>query len=152
MKTAKSEEDVASVDAFDDLLGYHLRRLSVKVMADFSGALKPLGLNPADASILFVINTNPGITQSDVGKTLGILRANMAPLIAALVQRGFVERETIDGRSQALTLTSSGAATCRQARTAARTHEDRMFGALAETTRLRLIKQIRALWQRDDES
>jgi DNA-binding MarR family transcriptional regulator len=110
-----------------------------------------LELNPADASILFVINSRPGITQSDVGKQLGILRANMAPLIGTLVQRGFIERETIDGRSQALNLTSLGVGACRQANAAARVHEERLFGALPEATRRRLIKQIRALWQRDEE-
>ncbi len=152
MSRAKLTKNLPSPDPFDDLLGYHLRRLSVKVMADLSGALKPLELNPADASILFVINANPGMTQSDVGKALGILRANMAPLIGTLVQRGFIERETIDGRSQALKLTSSGVIACRQAKAAARVNEERLFGSLPEATRHRLVKQIRALWERDEDS
>ena len=151
MREAALTENFPDPDPFDDLLGYHLRRLSVKVMADLSGALKPLNLNPADASILFVIGANPGMTQSDVGKALGILRANMAPLIGALTQRGFIERETIDGRSQALKLTSAGALICRQAKAAARSHEARLFGSLSQTSRHRLIKQIRALWQAGEE-
>lgn len=151
MSNAKLAQSPSSPDPFDDLLGYHLRRLSVKVMADLSGALKPLNLNPADASILFVIGANPGMTQSDVGKALGILRANMTPLIGALAQRGFIERETIDGRSQALRLTASGALACRQAKAAARNHEARLFGSLSEASRRRLINQVRALWQTDEE-
>jgi DNA-binding MarR family transcriptional regulator len=150
MRSAKSIEGPSIRDPFDDLLGYHLRRMSVKVMADLSAALKPMELNPADASILFVINSNPGMTQSDVGKELGILRANMAPLIGTLVRRGFIQRETLDGRSQALTLSSLGVGACRQANAAARAHEERLFGALPEATRRRLIKQLRALWKRDE--
>src|ERR1700685_109043 len=110
-------------DVFGQLLGYHLRRLSVMVMADLTKSLSPLGLKPADASILFVIAAKPGITQSDIGKVLGILRANMAPLIAGLVTQGLIEREPVDGRSQALRLSAAGQSLCRQAQSATRSHE-----------------------------
>ena len=50
---------------------------------------------PVEASILFVIGSQPGITQSDIGKVLGILRANMTPLVAALITQGLVERAAI---------------------------------------------------------
>jgi len=52
-------------DPFDDLLGYHLRRASVVAMADLAEALAPLKLKPAHASILFVVASNAGVTQSD---------------------------------------------------------------------------------------
>jgi hypothetical protein len=71
--------DERAIDPFGCLLGYHLRRLSVLVMADFTAALAPLGLKPAEASVLYAVAAAPGLTQSDVGKTLGIQRANMAP-------------------------------------------------------------------------
>src|ERR1700753_2223817 len=89
-------------DPLAELLGYHLRRLSVRVMTDLGRSLAPLDLNPADASGLLMIDANPGITQSEVGKAIGVLRANMAPLVADLVSRGLVEREPVDGRSNAL--------------------------------------------------
>ncbi len=73
-KTAKIPDNASIADACEEHIGYHVRRLSVKVMADFANELKPLDLNPADASILFVIGSNPGVTQSLVGKILGILR------------------------------------------------------------------------------
>jgi DNA-binding MarR family transcriptional regulator len=150
MSKTKSVQSITNVDLLDDMLGYHLRRLSVKVMADLSASLEPQKLTPADASILFVIGANAGMTQSEVGKALGIFRANMAPLVGRLVQRGFIERRTIDGRSHALKLTAAGVAACRQAKAAVRTHEDRLFGSLAAMVRRKLIKEIRALWQRND--
>ena len=85
---------------------HHVRRVSVDLMTEFANEPKPLDLNPADASILFVIGSNPGVTQSWVGQILGILRPNMAPLVGSWVRRGHVRRESINGRSQALLLTS----------------------------------------------
>jgi len=133
-------------DPFDDLLGYHLRRMSVMVMADLTEVLSQLGLKPADASILWMIGAYPGITQSDAGKALGILRANMAPLIARLLDRGLIEREPVDGRSHALRLSSTGLDLCRRARSAATGHEDRLFKSLSRTARAQMISQLRALW------
>jgi DNA-binding MarR family transcriptional regulator len=133
-------------DPFDGLLGYHLRRLSVMVMADLADALSPLGLRPADASILWMIGAFPGITQIDVGKALGILRSNMAPLIANLLSRGLIERQPVDGRSHALRLSSAGQDLCRRARNAATGHEDRLFKTLSRAARARMISQLRALW------
>ena len=133
-------------DVFDGLLGYHLRRLSVLVMTDLTQALSPLDLRPAHASVLFVIAANPGITQSEVGKTLGILRANMAPLIGALLKRGLLERQPVDGRSHALTLSGAGRGLCTRARRVTQEHERRLFATLTANAKSRLIAQLRQLW------
>jgi DNA-binding MarR family transcriptional regulator len=139
--------DERAIDPFGCLLGYHLRRLSVLVMADFTAALAPLGLKPAEASVLYAVAAAPGLTQSDVGKTLGIQRANMAPLIAGLIQLGLVERDRVDGRSQALRLTAAGEAARVAALEANHMHEERMFGSLAKPARSRMAAQLRSLWQ-----
>lgn len=145
---SKAEESQApESDPFGALLGYHLRRLSVIAMADLTESLAPLGLKPADASVLFMIGSNSRLTQSDIGRALGILRANMAPLIAALVKRGLVEREPVDGRSQALCLTPAGQAIRRQAWRSTKAHEARMFGTLTPAAHTRMVAQLRTLWQ-----
>jgi DNA-binding MarR family transcriptional regulator len=82
-----------------------------------------------------------------VAKELGILRANMTPLIAALVKRDLIQREPVDGRSQALTLSSRGDALTRKAWLITRQHENRMFGTLSESARIRVIAQLRGLWR-----
>ena len=134
-------------DPFAQLLGYHLRRLSVLVMNDLTQALAPLGLKPADASVLFAIEAHADITQSNIGRLLGIRRANMTPLIAALERRGLVERKPVDGRSQGLGLAAKGQVICRQAHNITRQHEERLFGSIPAAQRRRLIAQLRALWQ-----
>jgi DNA-binding MarR family transcriptional regulator len=134
-------------DPLDNLLGYHLRRLSVMVMTDLTESLAPLELRPAEASILLVIASNPGATQSEVGRVLGIFRANMAPLVSALLERGLIQRKAVDGRSQALRLSSAGGAVYRRTLNVIRKHEQRLFGHLSRKTRGAMVAQMRSLWQ-----
>ncbi len=94
----------------DALLGYRLRRASMVMMADLLTALQPLGLSAGEASLLFVIGANPGCTQSEVGRTLDIKRANMTPLVGRMKARGLIADTPIDGRSRGLTLTPQGRA------------------------------------------
>jgi DNA-binding MarR family transcriptional regulator len=71
----------------------------------------------------------------------------MAPLMAGLMQNGLVEKQAVDGRSQAVRLSRAGQAAQRQVRGLMAAHEARMFASLTQAARQRLIKQIRALWQ-----
>jgi DNA-binding MarR family transcriptional regulator len=134
-----------AVDPFARLVGYHLRRASAFAMADLAAELAPLGLRPAEASILFVIAANPGITQSGVGRTLGVARANMTPLIAGLAKRKLVARQAIDRRSHKLALTPGGRAAHDQAMRCVERHEARLFGPLPTQKRQRLIALLIAL-------
>jgi len=144
---ASEQIETAAADPFDALLGYHLRRLSVLVMADLTASLAPLGLKPADASILLALHSDSGMTQSDIGRRLGIQRANMAPLMAGLMQNGLVEKQAVDGRSQAVRLSRAGQAMHRQVLGLMAEHEARMFASLTPAVRQRLAKQLKALWQ-----
>jgi DNA-binding MarR family transcriptional regulator len=132
---------------FDSLLGYHLRRASVAVMADLAAALAPLDLKPAEASILFTIAAADGVTQAELGRVLGIQRANMAPIIASLIRRGLLGKQTADGRSQSLHLTQAGWTLHQDALAATQAHERRLFGGLPAADRQRLTMQLKAIWQ-----
>jgi len=135
-------------DPFEGLLGHHLRRLSLLVMADFTEALAPLNLKPAEASVLYAVGATTGLTQSDIGKMLGIQRANMAPLIAGLIKRGLIERDRVDGRSHALRLSQTGQIARAAAWAANQAHEDRIFGPLSPQARSQMAAQLRGLWLR----
>jgi len=137
---------------FDGLLGYQIRRLSLVVMTDLTDALAPLGLRPAEASVLFAIHANSGLTQSELGRMLGIKRANMAPLIAGLEARTAITRDAVDGRSQALHLTEEGRALHARALAVTQAHEQRCFGSLANDERLRLARDLNQLWACRGES
>ena len=80
------------IDPLKDYPGYALRRASAASMARLAQRLEPLGLRPAEATVLMVIGANPGITQSEVGRLLEIASANMAPLTSRLGRRGLIVR------------------------------------------------------------
>ena len=54
---------------------------------------------PQGPRALLVIEANPSITESEIGRLLTIKRANMAPLAALLTSRGLVL--TPKGRAEA---------------------------------------------------
>ncbi|MEC3947990.1 MarR family winged helix-turn-helix transcriptional regulator [Sphingobium sp. HWE2-09] len=91
-------------------LGYLLRRASAAVMAALGARLAAIGMRPVEGTILILVGANPGCIQSDVGRMLGIKRANMVPLIAALANKGLIDKSPVDGRSLALSLTAAGEA------------------------------------------
>lgn len=101
------------------------------MMADLSRELADLDLRPAEVTALVVISENPDCSQTDVGQTLAIKRANMVPIISRLMERGLVERRRIDGRSHALTLTALGRETAADAVSRIDRHEARFTNALA---------------------
>lgn len=112
-------------------LGYMLRRASAVVMAGLGAALADIGLRPVEGTILTLVGANPGCIQSDVGRMLGIKRANMVPLIAALATRGLLEKSPVDGRSLALSLTAAGEAIRVQVDSIMAAHEARFEGLLS---------------------
>lgn len=105
---ADIQNPAAFVDPVAPRLGYMLRRASLAMMADLGASLVVMNLRPVEATILMLIGVNPGCTQSDIGRALGIKRANMVPLIAGLSARGYLDKAPVDGRSLALTLTATG--------------------------------------------
>ena len=118
-------------DTIAPRLGYLLRRASAAMMGDLGDALYGIALRPVEATILILVGDNPGCIQSDLGRVLGIKRANMVPLIAALAGRGLIIKSPVDGRSLALSLTPAGEAMRTEAEAMMDAHEAR-FHALLE--------------------
>ncbi len=114
------------------LLGYALRRAQIAVFADFIAAFEPLGLRPAQFSVLLLIDINPGCKQSDAADALGIMQPNFVALMDDLERRGLARRAPAqtDRRSHALELTDKGAQLLGKARAAVTAHEARVTQSL----------------------
>lgn len=128
-----------------ELLGYHMRRASAVMMADLGERLAAIELRPTEATILLLIDTTPGCIQSDIGRILGIQRANMAPLIANLDKNGFISRAPVDGRSHALHLTNSGTAKMAEARARIEAHENSFQSMFSNKESAALIEAMRKI-------
>ena len=135
-----------AIDPLKDFPGYALRRASVATMQRLAGGLQALDLRPSEASTLLVIEANPGITQSDVGRLLDIAGANMAPLMRRLEERDLVERNPVDGSSQALYLSAEGRALSTKARKIFRSHEEELLKRIPSGDRATFMTNLRALY------
>jgi DNA-binding MarR family transcriptional regulator len=127
-------------------LGYQLRRASGVLMADLGSRLATLDLTPTEASILILIEANPGAIQTDIGRALAVKRANMVPLVAGLMARDLIAREAADGRSHALTVTEAGRKRAREAQRMMQEHEDCFFGDLAAGDTRIWLSRLRRIW------
>jgi DNA-binding MarR family transcriptional regulator len=127
--------------------GYSLRRASNAMMAELGQRLAAQGLRMADASVLMLIEANPKITASAVGRVLDIQRANMVPLLKKLEDAGLVERAPIDGKSQGLSLTAAGRDRLGEARALIDGFEADLIAKVPEAHRPHLLPALNALWR-----
>ena len=144
-------DETISLGVLGGLAGYHLRRASSAIAADFNRALADTGMRQVLFGILSVIAANPGINQGAVGRVLGIQRANMVALINELVDAGSVDRRTAtnDRRAFALELTRSGMATMRECQRRIVVHEEQMLRDLTQADRSTLIALLRRIEARE---
>lgn len=139
--------DGLNLGPLPSLMGYALRRAQVAVFADFHASFAPLGLRPGAFSVLLLVRHNPGVRPTDIGRALGIKRANFVPLLAELEGRGLVERRAVAGdrRAAALHLTADGIALLRRADRVLRTHEARWQARLGQADTARLLDLLHRL-------
>jgi DNA-binding MarR family transcriptional regulator len=109
----------------NDHLGYFVRRFQISIFQDFIRRLSNIDISPAQFSVLVVIGANEGLSQSELGATLGIERARLVRMLHLLDRRGLTERlpSSADGRRHALRLTRAGQAQLKKAKALAAQHE-----------------------------
>lgn len=138
-----------AIDPLKDYPGYALRRASAATLAKLAQRFAALDLRTTEASVLMVVDANPGITQSEIGRMLDIASANMAPLVARLADRKLLERQQVDGRSHGLSLTSTGRALATKAKKAADAHEEELLSKIPAAHRRAFFAALQALWGDD---
>jgi DNA-binding MarR family transcriptional regulator len=115
-------------------------------MAKLAERLTTLALRPSEASVLLIIDANPGVTQSEIGRLLDIARANMAPLTARLVARGLIIRESTGGRSHGLTLSDSGRRLAKKAQRTVAGLEAELMERIPATQRAAFLRTLNSLF------
>jgi DNA-binding MarR family transcriptional regulator len=91
-------------------IGFQLRRVQLAVMGEAIATLAPLGLRPAQFSVLVLIDANPELPQSKLSAALGIRRPNFVAMLHELESRGLTRRCMSNGdrRVNTLALTAAG--------------------------------------------
>jgi DNA-binding MarR family transcriptional regulator len=151
-QAARERRHNAMIDPLANYPGYLLRRVSAGAMASLAKRLKKLDLSPTEATILNVIDANPSANQSDIGRLLDIARANMAPLVARLADRGLIERQPVDKRSHGLVLTRAGRTLTATTKEVFAEHETALLAKVPKAHRAAFFAAMRALLDRDRAS
>ena len=94
----------------DELLGYSLRRAQVEMFVAFHEATRGMDVTPPRFTALVIIGANAGLSQTVLGKVLGIARSGAMLMADFLEKRRLVERRRPpgDARSWGLHLTRRG--------------------------------------------
>jgi DNA-binding MarR family transcriptional regulator len=134
-----------ALDALDRHLGYFVRRLQVWIFQDFIRTLADIDIRPAQFSVLVVVGANRGISQAELGATLGIERARLARLLNRLEDRGLIERlrSSADARRHALQLTMQGRTLLARAKALAARHERKLLTRLGAERHNTLLQALR---------
>jgi len=129
------------------LMGYMLRQAQLFVYQDFFQTLAAEQIRPPQFSICEVVSRNPGIRPSDVAAAIGVKRANLVPLVAALEERGFLTRASAstDRRAQSLHLTPEGESRLAHWRSLILPHEARLAEKLGPGGKGELVALLQSL-------
>ena len=142
---ARKPRPVLDLGALDGHLGYFVRRLQLWIFQDFVRTLVAFDIRPAQFSVLVVIEANPGLSQANLGETLGIERARLVRLLDGLDRRGLTRRQPspTDRRSHALSLTEAGTGTLQRIKSRAAEHEAHLANRLGADKRDVLLAALR---------
>jgi DNA-binding MarR family transcriptional regulator len=114
-----------------------LAQVGARAAAKFAERLGPLGLTPAHAGALRIINASAGSSQQEVAARLGMFPSRFVALVDELQERGLVQRveNARDRRVYLLQVTERGRQTLQAIGRVAREHQDALLAALTQEER-----------------
>lgn len=128
------------------LLGYQLRLAQLATFRDFERHVGALGVSPGRVGVLALIEANPGVTQSELARAVGLDRSTMVPLLDGFERRGVLERHRgADRRTNGLWLTSSGKRLLSEIKQRIGAHEKRIAVRLSRAERAQLMVLLKKL-------
>ena len=124
------------------LVGYRLRLAQQALFRDFAEHVAPLarGTSPGRVGILFLVEANPGVTQSRLARAVKLERSTLVGVLHMLAAQGLLERRRgSDRRTNGLWLTRPGRALLARALRAIARHERRIAARLTAAERRQLL-------------
>lgn len=88
----------------DGLIGYDVRRASLRMMDAFARHMAPFELGPVLLTILLLVSANPGVKASQLCTLLDLHSSNLVGMVKQLTMRGLIDRRTHPGDVRALGL------------------------------------------------
>jgi DNA-binding MarR family transcriptional regulator len=119
------QTDPLGVGEIGSILGFHIRLAYGAVYRHFMETFAHLELTQKQVSVLWLIDDQPGIAQTDLARRLRMDRATTMGVVNRLQGRDYLRRgqSTEDRRRQTLYLTTEGEAALKEAKAAIFAHE-----------------------------
>lgn len=117
----------------ESMAGFQIRKAASISNTIVSQALSSEDFRLSEAAVLYKIAENPGITASEIGRSLNMKRSNITPIVSRFNQLGLLKSEEIDGRSTALRISEAGEAKFEKIRAIIENHDKIYFSTLSES-------------------
>lgn len=149
LRRATGETSVSEfIDPFEDLPDCQMRRAAFLTFSPYIEGLAEIGLKPTEAAIIAFVHANPGCSQSDIVRSLGIKKTNLSPSTARLEGDGFLMHAVSSGRARALVLTDKGVKMYGRIAEHERAHDERFYGFIPGDVREILIEWSKRIRER----
>ncbi|MCR1785821.1 MarR family transcriptional regulator [Nocardioides carbamazepini] len=124
---------------------YAVGRLDRAIRNELQAGLEPLGISRPQYATLTMLRARSGLSSAQLARRASVTRASMTQVLAALVDRGLVDRAPSSDHRKILelTLTEDGHAVTAQCDVVADAIEARMLHEVPEGQRTDLLDLVR---------
>lgn len=147
--TPPTGEADADIGEINDILGFHIRLAHGAVYRHFMETFADLDMTQKQVSVLWLVDDQPGIAQTDLAQRLRMDRATVMAIVNRLEARQFLTRgkSPNDGRKQTLDLLPAGVAVLARAKHAIRAHEQWLKARFTDAEVTMLIELLARIHQ-----
>ena len=147
--TRQSVTPELALDGLDTILGMHIGTSFTLFVSRLERKLDALSVTPKQVAILWLVNANPGVKQTDLSRFFQIERPTVHQFVRQLMRNGFLinEPSKLDRRAGGLWITESGATTLAQARRVIVDHENELTTSLTAREKSELFRILMKLQQ-----
>jgi DNA-binding MarR family transcriptional regulator len=145
---ATPDEDVPLDGSLDSLIGYALRRAQLKMFQQLIEDFRPFDLRPAQFSALVIIESEPGLMQTDLARALTIEPPQVVTLLNKLESRGLAVRVRCkpDKRSYGIFLSKAGEVLLKQLKDIAAQSDITATSGLSQVERQQLLALLHKVY------
>jgi DNA-binding MarR family transcriptional regulator len=131
----------------EDQVGYWLRRAYQRHMAIFAAVMSDLDLTSVQFAALVKLRDMKAVTQTELGRLIGIDRATISGVVSRLQKRGLLQYrlDPLDRRSRIIALTPAGETLLGQALRRTEQVGDDTLAPISEAERAALRDMLRKL-------
>ena len=139
----------ADVGEIGNIVGFHIRLAHGAVYRHFTETFQHVDLTQKQVSVLWLVDDNSEIAQSDLAKRMRMDRATTMAIVNRLQARGYLVRgkSKTDGRKQTLSLTDAGKAALVEAKAAIIEHETWLKSRFTDAEVAQLVEMLTRIHQ-----